>query len=129
MEKRVNYHCKGKRQRWCAPYGVLEPCAAPMPFWKGRVLILKILRYALLLSGSVQGVGLRWRAKQVAERLGVTGWAENMEDGTLALEVQGGESELSELLEVLLCERLYSEPELVMKKELPLQDESYFVIH
>lgn len=39
--------------------------------------------------GDVQGVGFRYRAKYAAETLGLTGWVENEEDGSVTMEVQG----------------------------------------
>ena len=32
------------------------------------------MRRHFILSGRVQGVGFRWRAAQVGEMLGLTGW-------------------------------------------------------
>lgn len=47
------------------------------------------VRRRYTIWGQVQGVGFRYRAKYAAEQLGLVGWAENMEDGTVQLEVQG----------------------------------------
>lgn len=39
--------------------------------------------------GDVQGVGFRYRAKYAAELLGLTGWVENEDDGSVEMEIQG----------------------------------------
>ena len=45
-------------------------------------------RYSI--EGQVQGVGFRYRARYAAQSLGLTGWVENEDDGSVTLEVQGG---------------------------------------
>ncbi len=40
-------------------------------------------------TGSVQGVGFRYRAQYAAQLLDLTGWVENNWDGTVDLEAQG----------------------------------------
>ena len=40
-------------------------------------------------KGQVQGVGFRYRARYAAQSLGLTGWVENEDDGSVTLEVQG----------------------------------------
>ena len=44
-------------------------------------------RYSV--TGRVQGVGFRYRARYAAGQLGLTGWVENEDDGSVTLEVQG----------------------------------------
>ena len=41
------------------------------------------------ISGQVQGVGFRYRARYAAQALELTGWVENEDDGSVTLEVQG----------------------------------------
>ena len=41
------------------------------------------------ISGQVQGVGFRYRARYAAQTLELTGWVENEDDGSVTLEVQG----------------------------------------
>lgn len=50
-----------------------------------------------LISGMVQGVGYRYFALRVAERLGVAGYAKNLRDGRVEVYAIGGEPELAEL--------------------------------
>ncbi|MGN1031299.1 MAG: acylphosphatase [Butyricicoccaceae bacterium] len=46
-------------------------------------------RWHLVLSGRVQGIGLRFRTKMAAQQLGLTGWISNMSNGDVELELQG----------------------------------------
>lgn len=47
------------------------------------------VRYALLFSGTVQGVGFRWTNQSLARERGLTGWIRNLDDGTVEAELQG----------------------------------------
>ena len=47
------------------------------------------IRLVAFVSGKVQGVGFRYRARYAAQNLGLTGWVENEDDGSVTLEVQG----------------------------------------
>ncbi len=46
-------------------------------------------RVALRIAGRVQGVFFRWSAKELADRLGIDGFARNEADGTVAIEAGG----------------------------------------
>lgn len=53
----------------------------------------------VIYSGEVQGVGFRYTARGLANRLGVvTGGAENLPDGTVRLVAEGPEDVLRQLL-------------------------------
>ena len=41
------------------------------------------------ITGQVQGVGFRYRARYAAQILDLTGWVQNEDDGSVTLEVQG----------------------------------------
>ena len=53
------------------------------------------------ISGQVQGVGFRYRARYAAQSLGLTGWVENEDDGSVTLEVQGDPRKFSELFDMV----------------------------
>ena len=57
------------------------------------------IRRAATVRGLVQGVSFRWYTRQEADRLGLTGWVRNHEDGTVRLEVQGPPADVDALLE------------------------------
>ena len=60
-----------------------------------------LARRRFRFSGTVQGVGFRWRARHAAEGLGLTGWVRNEYDGSVTLELQGGDGQLDRALEML----------------------------
>jgi acylphosphatase len=60
--------------------------------------VSEIIRDHMVITGSVQGVGFRYRAHHLADRLGVTGWVHNKWDGSVELEVQGTQAAINELL-------------------------------
>lgn len=74
------------------------------------------MRY--LFTGSVQGVGFRYRAAYSARSLGLTGWVRNEYDGSVAMEVQGERSAIGALLAALGRER-FIEIERIESAELP----------
>ena len=78
----------------------------------------KIIRRALCFSGYVQGVGFRWRARQAADALGVTGWVRNNFDGSVSMELQGTEDAIDGV--ILAIERgAYVQIENMRSKTLP----------
>ena len=57
------------------------------------------VRRRYVVSGRVQGVGFRDRARYAASQLGLAGWVENEDDGTVTLEVQGDPDLLGQLFD------------------------------
>ena len=55
-----------------------------------------------VVHGAVQGVGFRYFAKRRAERLGLSGWARNVRDGSVEVVVEGPDDALHALHEALL---------------------------
>lgn len=53
------------------------------------------------ISGQVQGVGFRYRARYAAQTLELTGWVENEDDGTVTLEVQGDPEKFMKLFAMI----------------------------
>lgn len=52
----------------------------------------------ITVHGEVQGVFFRAGAKKIADELGITGWVKNLPDGTVAIEAEGSEEQLTKLL-------------------------------
>ena len=59
----------------------------------------KMVRAHLKIYGLVQGVFFRSTMKQVAYRLGVTGWVRNLPDGSVEAVVEGPEDRVRKIIE------------------------------
>ena len=59
------------------------------------------MRRRYQIHGQVQGVGFRYRAMYAARELGLTGWVQNEEDGSVTLEVQGDPALFPELFAMI----------------------------
>jgi len=58
-----------------------------------------VRRAALIsVSGTVQGVGFRYRVMYEANRRGIVGCVENLDDGTVRIECEGGEDDIEGLI-------------------------------
>ena len=83
-------------------------------------------RKHLTFYGSVQGVGLRYRARQAAGILGLTGWVRNEFDGSVTMEIQGTDEEIDRLISMVDQGR-YVRIDSIDVKTLPLlEDERGF---
>lgn len=59
------------------------------------------VRRHYLIFGSVQGVGFRYRAKYAAQSLGLTGWVQNLEDGSVEMELQGDPEKMRQIFSII----------------------------
>lgn len=53
------------------------------------------------VHGTVQGVGFRWWTKSQAKRLGLTGYAKNLDDGRVEVVAEGSEEDVDKLAALL----------------------------
>ena len=56
-------------------------------------------RAHILYSGTVQGVGFRFTAQEIAGSLGLSGWVRNCPDGTVEVVTEGEEEKIKAFLD------------------------------
>jgi acylphosphatase len=57
----------------------------------------RAMRLKVVIRGEVQGVGFRWAVQRQAGQLGLTGYAENLPDGSVRVEAEGDPDRLDQL--------------------------------
>ena len=83
------------------------------------------IRKHIQFSGRVQGVGFRYKAKYLAQSLGLTGWVKNEWDGSVTMEIQGRSMMIEKMLENLNRDR-YIIIDWINAREIPLEEERGF---
>ncbi|SOC15584.1 acylphosphatase [Ureibacillus xyleni] len=87
-----------------------------------------ITRKRITFNGKVQNVGFRLEVFFIAERLHLTGWVKNMEDGSVEGEFQGEESKIDFLVSCMQSLKRASVQQLTTS-ELPIcENEKDFII-
>ena len=83
-------------------------------------------RYQIFFSGIVQGVGFRYEAWLIAEKLGLTGFAENLPNGDVYVEIQGPKNKILHFIHCMeSIKRISIEQKTI--DELPLKEETAFI--
>lgn len=85
------------------------------------------VRRHIYFSGTVQGVGFRYRATYLAQSRHLTGWVKNLYDNRVEMEVQGEEKNIHKFLEDLRGQRFISIDDMEMT-EIPCVRESGFKV-
>ena len=87
-----------------------------------------MVRYRLLVSGMVQGVGFRYHVKYTARLLQLTGWVRNLDSGDVEIEVQGPPDDVDQFLaEVRWGSRYAQVDEVRLKRLEPLLEHGFEV--
>jgi acylphosphatase len=76
-------------------------------------------RARFLVRGLVQGVGYRWFVRRAAERLGLSGIARNLDDGSVEVLAEGSDAGLTALEAKLRRGPSMARVQSVDKSELP----------
>lgn len=85
-----------------------------------------IVREEVYFSGRVQKVGFRLEVETLANRLGLVGFAENLKDGEVLIEVQGTEKQIDYLIDCMCSLKRASVSSIKRKRINVLQEESSF---
>lgn len=81
-----------------------------------------------LVRGNVQGVGFRYFAQKHAERLGLSGYVRNLDDGRVEVYAVGDDAALAELAGALHTGPRWSDVRGVDEQEAAVQKYSGFQI-
>jgi acylphosphatase len=89
-----------------------------------------MVRYSIIVTGRVQGVGFRYFLQLIAYRLNLTGWCKNLMDGTtVEIEVQGLDKNISLFISSIKTGNNFSKVDNINSSTLPIIDaEKKFVI-
>ena len=91
-----------------------------------------VRRIHVRFVGQVQGVGFRWTSQRVAFDLGLTGWVKNEPDGSVRMELQGPDEEVSTFFTRLIesYRRFPISYTIDSKEDIPpVPDEAEFSVH
>jgi acylphosphatase len=83
------------------------------------------LRLKAVIRGEVQGVGFRWAVQRKAGELGLTGYAENLPDGSVRVEAEGDPDRLDQLESFLHQGPRWAEVRAVDAERVPATGEFY----
>lgn len=72
----------------------------------------------VIVTGRVQGVGFRAYAKKNANMLGVRGYVENLEDGSVHAVLEGDDHQVDKMIEVIRSGPMLSQVREMKKKDL-----------
>ena len=112
----------GKLSKWRDQYVVWHAGTFPIPaFNEGAVV-----REQLFFAGRVQRVGFRLEIETLANRLGLAGYAQNMQDGQVMAEVQGTEQQIDYLIRCMCCLKRASVRYVERRKVSVLEGETTF---
>lgn len=64
-----------------------------------NVRIFKVKKIEIKVGGEVQGVFFRQGVKEIAEKLSLTGWVSNEQDGSVKIVAEGEEENLQKLID------------------------------
>lgn len=82
----------------------------------------ELVRYHMVFSGRVQGVGFRYKANYIADKYRLTGYVKNEYDGSVTVEIQGSEQEIYMFLKSLANDR-YIDIYDLKKEKIPVEDD------
>ena len=82
----------------------------------------KIIRKHIIVYGSVQGVGFRYRSEHAANAVGATGWVRNDPNGAVSMEIQGTEEQIDQVF-LMVSRGSYVNIERMDARMIPVVEE------
>lgn len=89
---------------------------------------MKTIRKEFYARGRVQGVGFRFYIAQLASRHRLTGFAENLTDGSVRIQLQGDALSIEQAKEAILMGNRWIVVESLSEDEISTKDETKFSI-
>ncbi len=86
------------------------------------------LAFRFVVHGRVQGVGYRYFVKAAAQKLGIAGYARNLDDGTVEVIAVGPKSKVEDLLGDLQRGPTLAEVRHIQKEDAPIENFGSFEI-
>ncbi|MFB6212541.1 MAG: acylphosphatase [Candidatus Magasanikbacteria bacterium] len=87
-----------------------------------------MIHYDIKIFGKVQGVGFRFNTKRTADKLGVSGFVKNKEDGSVYTEVEGEPEKVDKFIEWCKEGPSFARVKRIEKEEGGIQDYEDFEI-
>ncbi|MGY1700082.1 acylphosphatase [Geodermatophilus sp. SYSU D00766] len=87
---------------------------------------MSAIRVHALVSGHVQGVGYRWFVRGLADSAGLSGWARNLPDGRVEVELEGPADAVRAVVAALEGPRAPGAVTVVVHEERAVQGGSGF---
>lgn len=87
-----------------------------------------MVRYNLIFKGRVQGVGFRYRATMIADKLGLTGDIKNLYNGDVECNIQGDEEKIQVFIDRLDKSKFIYIDEVKKTKIEVIADEKEFKV-
>ncbi|MGM0395948.1 MAG: acylphosphatase [Bacillota bacterium] len=88
----------------------------------------EIRRKEIIFSGKVQKVGFRLEVFELANKLGLTGWVENLPDGSVKSQLQGEEDRIEFLVDFMRSLKRAKVDKVETTELEVLKDEKVFLI-
>lgn len=86
----------------------------------------KLIRRRIVFHGRVQAVGFRYVASIAADKNRATGWVRNEYDGTVTMEIQGTEEQISRVLLTIQNARHIEIDEMEVRELSAVENEKGF---
>ena len=83
---------------------------------------LYMIRYSIIVHGRVQGVGFRYFTAMQAMKFHLNGWCRNMSNGTVSIEIQGLENDISSFITAIKKGNGFCIVDEIELNKIPIED-------